>query len=171
MSVRAATEEDLRTVRKLFEKYAGSLGFSLCFQGFDEELKSLPGVYGPPAGALFVAQVDGESVGCIGLRRFADEVGELKRLYVVPEFRGRGLARALVSAAIEAAMRIGYRALVLDTVVPMHAAIALYESFGFKRTEAYYANPLPEVLYFRKELSAKSGIQKTTLATGTSAPP
>jgi ribosomal protein S18 acetylase RimI-like enzyme len=62
------------------------------------------------------------------------------------------LARALVSAAIAAARRIGYSALVLDTLASMHPAIALYESFGFERTDAYYANPLPEVLYFRASL-------------------
>jgi len=76
----------------------------------------------------------------------------LKRLYVVPTFRGRGLARALVAQAIAAAWRIRYRALVLDTLSSMRSAVALYESFGFERTEAYYPNPLPEVLYFRASL-------------------
>ena len=154
--IAAALEGDLGTIRKLFQEYAASLGFSLCFQGFDEELRSLPGVYAPPGGALFVARVDGDTVGCIGLRRFSDGIGELKRLYVVPAFRRHGLARALVSAAIEAAERIGYAGLVLDTVASMHAAIALYESFGFHRTEPYYENPLPEVVYFRKPLKTRS---------------
>ena len=90
------------------------------------------------------------------MRSFSDGLGELKRLYVVPAFRRHGLARALVSAAIEAAERIGYAGLVLDTVASMHAAIALYESFGFRRTEPYYENPLPEVVYFRKPLQTRS---------------
>ena len=150
--ISAAAERDVRAVAKLFEEYAASLGFSLCFQNFDEELRSLPGAYAPPEGALFLARADTEAVGCIGLRPFSDGVGELKRLYVVPAFRRRGLAHALVSASIQAAQRIGYAGLVLDTIASMHAAIALYESFGFRRTEPYYDNPLPDVVYFRKPL-------------------
>jgi putative acetyltransferase len=62
------------------------------------------------------------------------------------------LARSLISAAVAAARRIGYSALVLDTLASMQPAVALYESFGFKRTNAYYANPIPDVLYFRASL-------------------
>jgi ribosomal protein S18 acetylase RimI-like enzyme len=150
--VRVAAEGDVRTVRKLFSEYAGSLGFDLCFQNFEEELNSLPGSYSQPTGALYLGWVDGTAAGCIGLRPFSDCVGELKRLYVIPAFRGRGLARLLVSSAVDAARSIGYSALVLDTVATMRPAIALYESFGFRRTDPYYSNPLPDVLYFRKAL-------------------
>ena len=148
----AANDSDTQAVRQLFEEYAASLAIDLCFQNFKRELASLPGDYSPPRGALFLAHADGSAVGCVGLRPFSESVGEIKRLYVVPAFRGRGLARALVSAAVAAARRIGYRALVLDTLASMQPAIALYESFGFKRTDAYYANPLPDVLYFRASL-------------------
>jgi ribosomal protein S18 acetylase RimI-like enzyme len=148
----ASSDSDTQAVRKLFEEYAASLAIDLGFQDFERELASLPGDYSPPQGALFLAHADSSAVGCIGLRPFSESVGELKRLYVVPAFRGRGLARALVFAAIAAARRIGYRALVLDTLATMRPAIALYESFGFERTDAYYANPLPDVLYFRASL-------------------
>src|SRR5687768_3249128 len=148
----ATTDSDIIAVRQLFEQYAASLAIDLCFQHFESELASLPGAYAPPRGALFLSHSDGFTVGCIGLRPFSDFVGELKRLYVVPAFRGRGIARSLVSAAIGAARRIGYSALVLDTLASMQPAIALYESFGFERTDAYYANPLPDVLYFRASL-------------------
>lgn len=148
----ATTDSDIVAVRQLFEQYAASLAIDLGFQHFESELASLPGDYAPPRGALFVARADGAAVGCIGLRPFSESVGELKRLYVDPAFRGRGLARSLVAAAIDAARRIGYTALVLDTLASMWPAIALYESFGFKRTDAYYANPLPDVLYFRASL-------------------
>ena len=147
--IRATTDSDIIAVRQLFEQYAASLAIDLSFQHFEDELVSLPGAYSPPRGALFLARADGSAVGCIGLRPFSDSIGELKRLYVVPAFRGHGLARALVSAAIAAARSIGYSALVLDTLSSMRAAIALYESFGFQHTEAYYPNPLPDVLYFR----------------------
>ena len=148
----ASSDSDIQAVRQLFEQYAASLAIDLSFQNFERELASLPGDYSPPRGALFLSRADGSPVGCIGLRPFSESVGELKRLYVVPAFRGRGLARSLVSAAIAAARRIGYSALVLDTLASMQPAIALYESFGFERTDAYYANPLPDVLYFRASL-------------------
>lgn len=147
-----STESDILDVRHLFEQYAASLSVDLSFQHFESELTSLPGEYAPPRGALFLARADGAAVGCIGLRPFSEPVGELKRLYVVPAFRGRGLARALVSEAIAAARRVGCRELVLDTLASMRPAIALYESFGFERTDAYYANPLPNVFYFRVAL-------------------
>ena len=148
----ATTDADIDAVRRLFEKYAASLAIDLSFQHFARELASLPGDYSPPRGALFLARVDGSPAGCIGLRPFSDSVGEFKRLYVLPTFRGCGLARALVSAAIGTARRLGYRALVLDTLSSMRAAIRLYQSFGFERTEAYYPNPLPNALYFRASL-------------------
>ncbi len=150
--VQATAEGDVRATRELFEQYAASIGVCLCFQNFEQELSTLPGAYAPPGGALFLSRADGLPVGCIGLRPFSDTVGELKRLYVVPAFRGRGIARSLVSTAMAAGRSIGYQALVLDTLSSMRPAIALYESFGFQRTEAYYANPLPDVLYFRASL-------------------
>lgn len=148
----ASRDGDIQAVRQLFEQYAASLAVDLCFQNFERELASLPGDYAPPRGALFLAHADRPAVGCIGLRAFSESVGELKRLYVVPAFRGRGLGRSLVSAAITAARGIGYSALVLDTLASMHPAIALYESLGFERTDAYYPNPLPGVVYFRAAL-------------------
>ena len=148
----ATSDSDILAVRQLFEQYAASLAIDLSFQHFDRELVSLPGAYAPPRGALFLFHADGSAAGCIGLRPFSDSVGEIKRLYVIPAFRGRGLSRSLVAAAIAAARRIGYTTLVLDTLSSMQAAIALYQSFGFVRTNAYYANPLPNVLYFRASL-------------------
>jgi len=147
-------DSDTLAVRQLFEQYAASLAIDLGFQHFERELASLPGDYSPPRGALFLFRADGSAAGCIGLRPFSDSVGELKRLYVNPAFRGRGLARSLVAAAIAAARRIGYTALVLDTLGSMQPAITLYESFGFVRTDAYYANPLPDALYFRASLES-----------------
>jgi ribosomal protein S18 acetylase RimI-like enzyme len=148
----ATTDSDITAIRELFEQYAASLAIDLNFQHFDQELASLPGAYFSPRGALFLARADGSAAGCIGLRPFSNSVGELKRLYVLPAFRGRGFARSLVSSAIAAAWSIGYSALVLDTLSSMRSAIALYESFGFQRSTPYYRNPLPDVLYFRMSL-------------------
>ena len=153
----AVDDRDILAVRLLFEEYAASLAIDLGFQQFAGELASLPGDYAPPHGALFLAHDGSTAVGCIGLRPFSELEGELKRLYVVPAYRGRGLARALVASAVGAARRIGYRELVLDTLASMHPAVALYESFGFRQTTAYYPNPLPDVLYFRAQLAAEPG--------------
>ena len=150
----AVSESDFAVVRQLFEQYAASLSIDLSFQDFQRELASLPGAYAPTRGALFLAYVETVAAGCIGLRPFSESVGEIKRLYVLPSFRGQGVARALVAAALAQARRCGYATLVLDTLGSMHSAIALYESFGFRRTEAYYPNPLPNVLYFRLSLEA-----------------
>ena len=148
----ATTEPELAAVRHLFRQYAASLQIDLCFQNFEHELATLPGAYASPGGALFLCRVDDIPAGCIGLRPFFDSVGELKRLFVIPEFRGRGLGRSLISAAINAAGKIGYESLVLDTLATMERAIALYQSFGFQPSAAYYPNPLPGVLYFRLRL-------------------
>lgn len=140
--VRAETRAHLAAVRILFEEYAASLGFDLCFQNFDEELADLPGDYAPPAGRLLLA-CDGEAAaGCVALRAFGPEICEMKRLYVKPAFRGRGIGRALAEAAVEAAREIGYRRMCLDTIASMTEARTLYSSLGFRETGAYRYNPL-----------------------------
>ncbi|HWE24799.1 MAG TPA: GNAT family N-acetyltransferase [Myxococcales bacterium] len=143
-----APGEQLEQVRALFLEYASSLGFSLCFQGFDEELRSLPGMYAPPGGRLLLDLEDRAPAGCVGLHEWADGVAEMKRLYVRPEFRGRGLARALTLSAISEARAIGYRSIRLDTIsATMQPAIALYRHLGFREIPPYRENPIPGALY------------------------
>ena len=150
--IQITTDSDIIAVRELFEQYSASLPVDLTLQHIDSEMASLPGSYAPPRGALFLARADSFAAGCIGLRPFSESVGELKRLYVVSAYRGRGFARSLISAAIAAARGIGYNALVLDSLDSMREAISLYESFGFRCTEPYWSNPFPNVLYFRLSL-------------------
>ena len=143
----------LEQVRALFLEYAKSLGFSLCFQGFDEELRSLPGMYAPPRGRLLLDLQDLRPAGCVGLHDWGDGAAEMKRLYVRPEFRGRGLARALTLAALAEARAIGYRAVRLDTIgATMQPAIALYRELGFREIAPYRENPIPGVLYLELAL-------------------
>lgn len=143
---------DCEAARALFLEYAAWLEEDLCFQGFEEELATLPGKYAPPDGRLFLACCDGKPIGCVALRRFDAESGELKRLYVQPNHRGHGVARALGAAAIDAAHAIGYRRVVLDTLDRMTAARALYAAAGFREIPAYYPNPIPGAQFMERVL-------------------
>ncbi len=137
------TEQQLAAIRLLFTEYADSLGFDLGFQDFARELATLPGGYAAPDGRLFLAVRGGQTVGCVALRRLADGVSELKRLYVRPAFRGLGIGRALVEAVIDAARQAGYARMRLDTVPSMERARALYGLLGFAEIEPYCYNPIP----------------------------
>jgi putative acetyltransferase len=132
----------LAEVRLLFEEYAATIGFSLSFQGFEEELASLPGRYAPPSGRLLLARIDSLIVGCVALRKIDDGVCEMKRLFVRPAHLGKGIGRLLAQAIIDEGRAAGYRFMRLDTVPSMNAAMALYESLGFHDIAAYTGNPI-----------------------------
>jgi GNAT superfamily N-acetyltransferase len=143
---------DLAVVRLLFEEYQKGLGVDLCFQGFDKELATLPGDYGRPRGRLWLAMAGGEAVGCVGLRPFENEGCEMKRLYVRPAHRKKGIGRRLAVTAVETAKELGYQRMFLDTLASMIGATSLYRALGFKETASYRHNPLPDVMYFALEL-------------------
>lgn len=144
----ASTSEQLRQVRQLFEEYAASLSFNLCFQNFQQELDGLPGDYGPPEGRLWLAISDGgEAAGCVALRRLEQGIAEMKRLYVRPKHRGTGLGKRLTQTVLEEAERIGYQRIRLDTTPEMAGAIRLYESLGFNRIAPYRPNPIEGAIY------------------------
>lgn len=144
--------DDMPVVRALFEEYAASLGFDLCFQNFDEELSSLPGAYAPPGGTIIAVFVGGEAAGCVALRRIEGSVCEMKRLYVKPAFRRRGLGRALAVAVIEFARAAGYERMRLDTLASMTEANALYGSLGFTECESYRFNPCEHPVFMELTL-------------------
>jgi ribosomal protein S18 acetylase RimI-like enzyme len=146
--IQAALPEHIEQIRELFLEYAASLGFSLCFQSFDEELKSLPGLYAAPSGRLLLALYQRQAAGCVALRKLEENVCEMKRLYVRPAFRGKGLGRILVERTIDEARGIGYERMRLDTVSStMQDAIALYRRMGFKEIAPYCENPIAGALY------------------------
>lgn len=143
-------------VRALMREYAASLGVDLCFQGFEQELASLPGEYAPPYGKLLLATVDGTLAGCGGFRPLpeADEAGacEMKRLYVRPAFRRLGLGRTLAQALMDRAAEAGHTVMLLDTLDEMESARGLYASLGFVEVAPYYYNPLPGAHYLKAVL-------------------
>lgn len=154
----AQTQAELDRVRALLREYAGELDFSLCFQNFSQELESLPGNYAAPSGRLWLEEQDGETHACVALRPWPIGVlptqdCEMKRLFVRPLWRGRGLGRMLAEAAIREAGQIGYRRMLLDTIRgKMDSAIRIYRDLGFIETAAYTPNPHPDVVYFSREL-------------------
>lgn len=152
----ARSESDIEAVRALFEAYADWLGLDLMYNGFAGELAGLPGKYAPPRGELLLARdAQGSAVGCVGLRPLdAEGCCEMKRLYVAPEARGHGLGRALVSAVISEATRIGYRELMLDSLPKLAQATALYERMGFRPIPPYYDTPVVATLFFSKRLGS-----------------
>ena len=154
----ARTDSDYRIARTLFTEYADSLGFSLAYQRFDRELEELSVRYAPPSGALLLARVGEEIAGVVALRRMTPEIGEMKRLYVRPAFRGRrddgqSIGRALADAVVESARAAGYRRLRLDTVASrMEAAMRLYGAMGFVRIDPYYDSPVADTVFMELAL-------------------
>jgi putative acetyltransferase len=149
----ASSPEQIALVRELFLEYAKSLGFSLCFQNFDQELAGLPGYYAPPDGRLLLAEYESQLAGCIAMRPLAPGICEMKRLYIRPLFRGKRLGRVLAEHLINEARNIGYRHMRLDTIEPvMKDAVVLYRRLGFLEIPAYCENPMPGALYMQLDL-------------------
>jgi putative acetyltransferase len=148
--IEATCGEDLERVRELFAEYARELPFDLSFQDFEAELAGLPGRYAAPSGQIVLARCGDAAVGCVALRQIGDGLCEMKRLFVQPAFRGQGIGRALAKAIIEAARRIGYKRMLLDTV--LEPAKGLYRSLGFREIPPYQHVPLEGVVFMELEL-------------------
>ncbi|CAK0741491.1 Acetyltransferase CD1211 [Azospirillaceae bacterium] len=147
---------DMEVVTTLFLEYAASLGFSLCFQGLDRELATLPGAYTPPAGQLLLAEQNDEAVGVVGLRPLHDGGAEMKRLFVRPKARGLKIGLRLALGIIEEARKRGYSTLRLETLHSMAKAQTLYESLGFTPCPPYITEHLPEAVYLELNLAAST---------------
>jgi ribosomal protein S18 acetylase RimI-like enzyme len=144
---------EVETAKTLFREYAGTLDVDLGFQGFEDEIRQLPGEYAPPRGALLLAERDGVALGCVAVRPISAEIAEMKRLYVRTEARGLGLGRQLAAAAIGHARAAGYSAIRLDTLPTMTSARALYASLGFRPIAPYRHNPIDGTAYLELPLS------------------
>jgi ribosomal protein S18 acetylase RimI-like enzyme len=143
----------IRQVKLLFDEYAAWLGVDLSFQRFEEELKNLPAGYAPPEGCLMLAMIGEQAVGCVAVRKLEDEICEMKRLYVQPQFRSLKIGKALAEAAIREAERLGYKFMRLDTLPSMTQAQKLYLSLGFKKIAPYRFNPVEGTVYMGLRLT------------------
>jgi len=156
----ALAPTDYTTASTLFHAYAAALNLDLTFQNFTNEIANLQRMYGPPTGLLLLAKSttttnrNEEAIGCVGVRALDPSLGicEMKRLYVGPEGRGKGIGKALAMRAMIEAKRLGYAKMRLDTLATMTAALALYGAIGFIEIEAYYHNPLDGVVYLEADL-------------------
>ncbi len=149
----AESPAQITQARELFLEYAKSLGFSLCFQNFDKELAGLPGNYAPPEGRLLLVECEGQLAACVALHKLEPGICEMKRLYLRPRFRGKGLGRALAERIITEAHQIGYQRMRLDTVEPvMKDAVAMYRKLGFAEIAPYRTNPIAGAMYMELEL-------------------
>ncbi|MGA8442069.1 MAG: GNAT family N-acetyltransferase [Candidatus Sulfotelmatobacter sp.] len=149
----AVSPTQILQARESFLEYAHSLGFSLCFQNFDTELAGLPGKYAPPEGRLLLVDYQGQLAGCVAMRKLESGICEMKRLYLRPQFRGKGLGRALAERIISEARQIGYGRMRLDTVEPaMKDAVATYHKLGFTEIPPYCQNPIAGATYMELNL-------------------
>jgi len=151
--VQAESVAHVTQARELFQEYAQSLGVNLCFQNFEQELAGLPGHYAPPDGRLLLAEYELQLAGCVALHKWEDGICEMKRLYLRPSFRGKGLGRAIAEKIITDARSIGYRRMRLDTIEPlMKDAVEMYRKLGFREIAAYRPNPIVGAMYMELQL-------------------
>jgi putative acetyltransferase len=151
--VLALSDGTISQARNLFREYASTIGVEVCLGDFEREMATLPGLYAPPGGRLLLAIEESagspeEAIGCVGLRRLDQTVGEMKRLYVRSSLRGKGAGGQLIRSLIAEARSIGYEKMVLDTLPSMKAAQKLYRTLGFREIPAYRKNPIPDSLFF-----------------------
>lgn len=153
--VEAKTKSRVASAKRLVKEYSASLGIDLGFESFDREMADFPGAYARPAGRLLLAIEKGDATGVVALRKLSENTCEMKRLYVRPDFRGKGIGRELATRVIQEARGIGYARMRLDTLSSLKEAVSLYKSLGFRRIAPYRFNPHEGVIYMELTLKAK----------------
>jgi ribosomal protein S18 acetylase RimI-like enzyme len=148
----AADPRLLEAARELFLGHAAGLGDVPGAARVRADAAVLPGPYAPPGGALLVATLAGNAAGCVAFRRLDGETCEVKRMFVDPAFRKRGIARALMTRLLEEASRRGYRRVRLGTLHTMTAAQALYRDLGFVEIPRYRPDDHTDTMFFERTL-------------------
>ena len=139
----------LRTLKNKRLFLFGTAGFGVDTAYFDAILARVQAV---PDGRLYIAWCDGQPAGCIALRRLDDTTCELKRLYVRPAFRGRGIAGVMMQRILDDARAIGYTVMLLDTLPFLTSAIKMYRALGFYDIPPYNDSPLDTTIFLRLDL-------------------
>jgi RimJ/RimL family protein N-acetyltransferase len=147
-------------VETLYREYLTFLDLRTMPENWQRELDEFPGAYGPPDGRFLLASVEGDLAGCAGLRRMDEERCELKRVFVLPAMRRRGVGRAMVTALLDEARSAGYRFVYLSTLGSLHAAIALYRELGFEPREKIGENGWPDDAHFELDLATAVSIRE-----------
>ncbi len=148
----AKSREEFASARSLFLKYANEIGIDLSFQNFQDEIDNLSAQYSLPDGLILLLKNKKNIIGCVGLRKFNARIGEIKRLYIEDDYRGKGLSRILMNDILNRAKQMKYKCLRLDTLAPMKEADNLYKSLGFKKIHPYRYNPEKGAKYFELKL-------------------
>jgi putative acetyltransferase len=151
--IHARSQDDFNTAAELFREYARDINIDLSFQNFEDEISGLSAMYAEPNGGIILCKQDVRYVGCIAIRRIDEEACELKRMYVRPSFRNKGVGKCLLEQALMLATKLKYKRVRLDTLNYMEPAIRLYEEFEFKRIQPYYFNPNGTAIFFEKMLA------------------
>lgn len=155
--IQVETEEHKRQVRELFWEYFNATNLivnrefdiSLDVNAFLERDMAKLQQFAPPSGRLLLGECEEKIAGCAGLRKIGENVGEIKRMYVRPEYRRKGIGRSLVKAIINESHQIGYLNLRLDSAPFAKEAHALYRSLGFHKREPYAESDIPQKYHCR----------------------
>lgn len=146
------TTDQFNDTISLFQEYANSLNISLAFQNFDEELNIINSMYGSPTGCLLLVYDNELPIACAAYRKIGENICELKRMYIKPDYRRKGVGQEIMNILCSRAKLNGYTLMRLDTLDTMTPAIKLYSNNGFYEIEAYYHNPNNGVVYMEKRL-------------------
>jgi ribosomal protein S18 acetylase RimI-like enzyme len=150
--IEARSPSEIKEEKKLFTEYAEWLGCSPCAQNIEKELADLPGIYSPPEGRLILAIDDEKFVGTVALRKMNDDLCEMRRLYVRPEYRGRSIGKGLAETIINKAREIGYKRIRLYTLDTMKEAIGIYTSLGFREIDFYIDDAIDNAHFMELDL-------------------
>ena len=149
-------------LRQLYAEYEQTLleaepnfGISLAQQNYEEEINELEKKYALPKGRFYLLRQGEKLAGCVGMKPIDRQCAELKRLYIRPAFRGRGLGEFLVCRILDDARDEGYSFLRLDTIPGLWKARKLYQKLGFYEIPAYYDCLIPGTVFLEKETGAE----------------